>query len=1299
MKTQPKLLRIITPPPVAPGNILHGPTLNDVTSKALELHLAKTVPHSVPRNCPFKLHLITIHPCQPLVAFLLVPEGNDKKSFPTSVVVQHAKTRAVVWSMTLGEMTSNLFDYDVLSKTAEHRQHKILKDLGQVQRLDFFDSSTLYWSGNGTISSPNDVGKRWNYLFVQMTNRLVICNLRRHSVPIATPPSKTLETLYKPILAHITQESLGAGISSNALPVSPNVLLIGTSDGSLKLYDWKANVVIQSIKSGLSSKTDSIVQICATNKYGTPEEYSKAKRKVVCLTKKGAAYLMELQVTEHIVHDISPPLAKFEGGSAPTSMVKQDDDHSSMEHLLVQYCGFRDLLLWSHPSKQANGKLIVWDINNIPEQDAKQKKKGEPPTPAPLLVMQFPYETTHTIFPGWFNESVPMESIACAAVTKEGDFQILVAPLYNSRSTMKNPFSAVTVLSVNLNQVLQRDLDLPEEKELHIKVQSIYCPSLRDSSTFYFGTNVGIVMVRMADGNVIPVAGARHAHLSANVGSLGKAILTVKGPEILYGALEPAEGPLAVNPIGYMESKNAMVVYESPPPLHLPPEIHKRPVRLPPCFLPSPSRNFLCCFWKEEMRYEVLNISSMLDRVTSRTQTGASPVVASGNGVSSFAWVGDEDVFCLLYNPEQDLALKVGIDLSAPTASLGKQLANVTDLSKLKDLTKLKELTSLKTVRGVGKGVVGTAGKLKSLKGLQEIASNTHKLTIGSVKGVTKIGVGTVKLTGKVALGTVKGSTKMAVGTVKGTTKLAKGTTKMAVGGTTKVVGSATKMAVGGTKKTVLGAKTFTKKTAKIATFGLIGKKSKAKKAAEASSLANAEADEEEESAPTAQTPLKTLGEDIVLDDKADKLASEELERKFPWVELRTLEGVAGADGNIKSAITSNLGQLTLRSGKKNPPTVLFGGPVLCVGSKLDEHDEGLAYFYTRKKNSEEERVADYVSSGPAFPCPDLVAWDDDGRLCAVVIQSRVSIYLSDEPDFVMLGTARLGSSADVDVQVISVRFIHGALYCTTRSSIQCIFLGDLEGGVCHLDAFTLASSDVSTLPSTTIVSDYNSLTPPTIPMPLLHSTVLGYQNGSLIISTIAGVQAIPLGSPLFRIGSLIAAGQYQKAECWFDAVPDIDHEALATFLERRGVPEMALQLPGVSLETVVDICMRYDLVDRLEDVVVHTGLKGLRAIDMSRGVSANIFGPEENGTSIIVCVGAYLLSHGKFELVRMMASECLQSPDEDGKREAFILASLLLSVDKDDSKRVITRAVESGSEDWLVGNFVREHILATKTD
>jgi hypothetical protein len=418
------------------------------------------------------------------------------------------------------------------------------------------------------------------------------------------------------------------------------------------------------------------------------------------------------------------------------------------------------------------------------------------------------------------------------------------------------------------------------------------------------------------------------------------------------------------------------------------------------------------------------------------------------------------------------------------------------------------------------------------------------------------------------------------------------------------------------------------------------------------------------------------------------------MDRKFPWVELRTLEESTSGDGST-SVASSNIGELTLRTGKRNPPTILFGGPVLCVGSKYNEHDEGLAYFYTQKKGEKGDSAASFVSSGPAFPCPDIVAWDDEGRLCAVVIQSRVSIYLSDEPDFIMLGTARLGSSADADVEVTSAQFIHGALYCSTRSSVQCIFLGDLEGEVCHLDVFTLTSSDISTLPSETIASDQKALIPPTIPMPLNHPTILGYHNGSLVVSTAAGVHAIPLGFPLLRIGALIAAGQPQRAEPWFDAIHEDHHEALATFIERRGAPELALQLSGISLETIVDLCMRFCFVEELENIVEAYGLKGLRSIDMGRGVSSNIFGPEDYGASIVVCVGAFLLSYGRVELVRRLATECLISSDE-GKREGFMLASLLLSVQGSDSKRVIERAVKNleDEDDWPVGHFVRDHIL-----
>ena len=1222
MKSQPNLLRLLNPPSGGSGSLwIPGEDLQSVTHRALSLHLTKSVPTSAPRTSHSKIQMTTMHPCQSLVAYVLVTEEREKKATSRSVIVQNTKTSAVVWSMSLSEIASTLFEQDILFDRSEQRQQKNLKEIGQLQRLDFFDPSTLYWSGYGVVADTEKNGQRWSNLFVQLTNCIIIVNLRRHSISISKDMKG--DRVFKPIVAHITPESLGGSmISSNALPISQYQLIAGTTDGFLRIYDWKSKTILHSIKV-LTIKNDSIVHICSANKYGTPEQYSTTTKRIICLSKKGTAYLMELEERDYKIRGISPPLCKFEGGSVPTSMANQDDETTSMEHILVQYCGFRNLFLWSAPSKN-KGKLMVWDLSKTSQLDLKQAKKNEIPKADPILFVQFPYDTlSHTIFNGWFHESVPMECIASAAVTKEGDFQILLSPLYGSGSTMKHPYSPLTVLSVNLNQIVQRDMHL----DVNMKVHSVWCPSLRDSSTFYFGTSVGILLVKLLDGNLIPVPGGSHAHLNANFGSLGKAVFSVRNHEILYGSLEPPGGSGVMNPIGQMESKNILSVYESPAPLHLPPEIHKRPIRLLPALLPSPSGNYLCCFWKEEMRYEILHIDTMLERVKARGKTTVNPLVAGGNGVSSFAWVGDDDIFGLLYNPEQDSALKTGGGLSVPQATLGKELANVASKMKLKDIASLN-------------AIGGTAGKLQSLKGLQEIARDTGRMT-------SKIGRGGVKLTKMVARGTVKGTSKLA----KGTTKLAVATKRAGIQGT---------RAVGGT-------------------LGLLKKKS------------------EKNDADTLGDTSKTTSS-ISTDEKEG--SDEKTDSEYPWVELRALVKSTRVDGSI-SATASNMGKLSLRTGNRNPPCVLFGGPVLCVGSKFNANDEGLAYFYTQNKG-ERGDSGTFVSSGPAFPCPDLLTWDEDGRLCAVFIQNRVSIYLSEEPEFVMLGTARIGSSTDVDVHVTSAQFIHGTLYCSTRSSVQCIFLGDLYDGVCHLDVYTLSSSDVSTLPSSSIVSTCKSLIPPTIPVPLYYPTVLGYQNGSLMVSSVFGIQAIPLGFPLLRIGSLIAAGHPQRAELWFDEVPEDDHEALATFLERRGTPELALQLAGVSLETTIDLCMKYGFMkhgftERLEDIVERNDLRALRSIDMGRGVSANIFGPEDHGVSITVSIGAYLLSQGKVDLVTRLALGCLALGDE-GKRDGFMLASLLLSVQGNDSMRMIRRAVENAEEDdWPVGAFVHDHILASK--
>jgi hypothetical protein len=183
------------------------------------------------------------------------------------------------------------------------------------------------------------------------------------------------------------------------------------------------------------------------------------------------------------------------------------------------------------------------------------------------------------------------------------------------------------------------------------------------------------------------------------------------------------------------------------------------------------------------------------------------------------------------------------------------------------------------------------------------------------------------------------------------------------------------------------------------------------------------------------------------------------------------------------------------------------------------------------------------------------------------------------------------------------------------------------------------------------------------------------------------------LNHPLLRIGILLAANQETKAVAWLDAVPEKDHEAMAVFLERRGFPELGLGLSGLSLETMVDICIRYKLTDRLEHVIDVHGIDSLRRID-----NWDLADPS---VGIVVRVGAYLLSQGKAELVRRLATECMVSGDQ-GRREAFCLANLLLAVDASDARRLMKRTVNTSaskqdhalSSSWPIAAHVRDNVL-----
>jgi hypothetical protein len=538
-----------------------------------------------------------------------------------------------------------------------------------------------------------------------------------------------------------------------------------------------------------------------------------------------------------------------------------------------------------------------------------------------------------------------------------------------------------------------------------------------------------------------------------------------------------------------------------------------------------------------------------------------------------------------------------------------------------------------------------------------------------------------------VATSAVKGATSATLNA----TKAAKDVTLNATKAAKDVTLTATKAATDATLKATKISKKVTKGVKK--SFGLFGKKKKGGDSDGPSTITADDDDDEEDlgdgdggpNLANAPHPLPSM-------DSVTQSLLPSKQRQY--VELRNLVPLetqaSEHSASVPAATSNSLGNLKLRGGNRNKPWVLFGGPVLIVASRADEDQQGHAHFYSRTKEGQDSNAEVYVSTGPTIPFPDLCEWDEDGVLCAVAIENRIAIYLSDPPYFSLLGMLRLPSLS----KIVSIKFVHGVLYCTTWNEVHCVYLGSLSGpGVCHMDTYTIASALLSTTIETSLTSEGSAMVPPTLPLPLVRPVVLGYQSGSLLLSSAQGIYSIPLSHPLLRLGALLAAGQVERATKWLDAFPNRDHEALASFLERRGHVELATKLPGLSVETVVDTCIRFGYVGRLEEVVEEYGLKGLRAVDLSRGFSHGMFGPEPCTHSLVVCVGAYLLAHGKVELTRRLATELIRS-GEDGRSDAFILASLLLSVDEEDASRLIVRSIEGESTAWQIGRFVRDHVL-----
>lgn len=1135
---------------------------------------------------------VALHPSQNRVAYVVQTEAT---SLQKCVCVQDTVTQQVLWTAPWTNIAAT-----VLNEQDSTKWMTAAKALGNVISLEFYDPATLFWSGMMEESKRKQVDmQRWQGLMVQTQSRVLVLNLRKGVQQTQVWPfENSKNNSQSMIMAHLSEESLGVAPSSNVLPLTVDWLLIGCNDGTLKCFDRKSQQTIKSIK-GLG-KGDWMVQLKAANPFGgSSQVVGPSRRRMITVTKKGVAYLIELEIN-HLSLEIRPPLARFSGGLP-------ENVDPVLEHSLLTYDAHRDWIFWCQPKgsqpQQIQPVMNVWNLqalkNDLVQLDANAGPLKPEPTmkvlsgPGNGIVMIEPSGLTAAAFGDDHEHTLITITVAPNTSTLVLQGVNLRDPHQHRPQTMEGS----PILSVRLAELLVREgcLDLEDWMYEHsggensgadnplsaLRIHAVKTHSLGPTSNqLVVATNIGLLVLEVA----LPiVTGPRYLHFGSNLGSFGKSAVSVRKSQIVYASLDT----LTTNPVGAIHAKGSIDVYDCPMPTELPGEDGKRLFRASSYIIhASPSGQYAAILWPAEFRYEIVHVGTLLEKVVqvrgaTSTASNSNPCVAKGSGIADLCWVGDNDVYAVLHVPGWEQMLARGNEGGDP------QL--------------LKSKTTMK-----------------------------------------------------------------AVATPK---------TKVAAKG----AGSSIKS----------GSKGFTKKA-----FGLFGMKNRKGRDEDTAG------DEESSVAVSVSSASITSPPPLppAMTPPSAKQSSTRNVELFQLILNDTQSTTLGI--STSPALQKSLGTLTLRGRHGNVPTALFGGPVLCVASRPedDESQEGFAQFYGRKGDG--DSAENYVSTGPTLPYPDLCSWDDDGCLCAISLGTRVAVYILDGSEFCMLGNLRITSPSQPLAPVTSLRFVHGVLYCCTWNSVHCIMLGNLTGEICHLDSFLLASTDA---PAVTCKSEDDVVTDPLSPdpvlLPLVQPTVLGYQAGSLLLSTLRGVYAVSLEHPILRLGTLLASGQIERAVQWIDAFDEAAHEGLAYFLERRGYAALALRhLNGLSLETVIDLSMRYGDVDRIEDVVETHGVRGLRMVDMGRGVVASIFGPEAGADSITVAVGAYLLAYGRIESVRQLASECLRL-DDQGKKDAFFLGALLMQANEPDANRLVQRAVDHpleghSKDDWLLGSLVRNFML-----
>ena len=126
----------------------------------------------------------------------------------------------------------------------------------------------------------------------------------------------------------------------------------------------------------------------------------------------------------------------------------------------------------------------------------------------------------------------------------------------------------------------------------------------------------------------------------------------------------------------------------------------------------------------------------------------------------------------------------------------------------------------------------------------------------------------------------------------------------------------------------------------------------------------------------------------------------------------------------------------------------------------------------------------------------------------------------------------------------------------------------------------------------------------------------------------------------------------------------------MSYFLIRRGREDLAIRdLNGLSLETYIDLCIRYERTSELENLINTHGGQVVKEISG--------WGKEESGYSAISAIGLYFLGKDKIECVTKFVGQLISCGTDEVLVDAIKLATLIGALDQSGGGTLLQNVID----------------------